>query len=262
MKLKRTTLLLTLLLTLSVPARSETTKNSYTEPTTGMEFILIKGGSFIMGDTYGNDEYAKPPHKIAISDFYMSIYEVTFDQFDQFCAETKRERLEDQGWGRGQRPVINISWQNAIDFAEWLSRKTGKKIRLPSEAEWEYAARGGTTTDYWWGPLPGSGNALCRSCGTPWDGTKTVPVKTLGSNQNGLYHILGNVYEWVEDEWHESYSGAPNDGTPYLNGDISQRISRGGAFSEGPSSLKVHARNWTNPGPHPEIGFRLAIDAR
>jgi len=212
--IRRVTSLCMFIFVLAAPLPLRAGSSTYVEPTLQMSFERIPGGSFIMGDVYGNDPYAKPPRKVTLTPFYIGTHEVTFDQYDVFCLEMKRERPSDAGFGRGNRPVINVSWQDARDFAAWLSRKAGRTFRLPSEAEWEYAARGGKTTDYWWGPTLGSGNAVCKTCNTPWDGLSTAPVDTLRPNPYGLYHVLGNVYEWVADDWQESYAGAPPTAAP------------------------------------------------
>lgn len=252
---KITTLFIALLAAASLAQAAD-----YTEPTTGMRFVQIPAGSYIMGDIYGNDPFAKPPHKVTLEAFAMGVHEVTFAQYDRFCKDTGRELPEDNGWGRETRPVVNVSRADAMAFAAWLSEKTGKKLRLPSESEWEYAARGGKSTPYWWGSTLGRANANCRSCGSVWDGLSTAPVGSFSANPFGLYDVHGNVYEWVLDSWHANYEGAPTNGAARIAVQATEFVSRGGSFQEVPSSLTVFARNWTHPTPQSDIGFRLVME--
>lgn len=234
----------------------------FTEPTTDMAFVRVKGGNYIMGDVYGTDAYARPGHRVTVGDLLVGKFEVTFDQYDRFCEETKREKPDDNGWGRGTRPVVNVGHKEALAFAAWLSAKSGKNIRLPSEAEWEFAARGGTTTPYWWGNALGKGNANCLECGSPWGGRQTAPVGLFAANPFGLFDMNGNAYEWVADSWHPDYKGAPRDGSAWLDGGAAEYVSRGGSFAEVGSSLTSFARNWSGPNPARDIGFRLVVEER
>lgn len=128
--------------------------------------------------------------------------EVTFAEWDAcVAAGACRKGRDDHHWGRGRRPVINVSWDDAVAYAGWLSAVTGKHYRLPSGAEWEYAARGGTATAYWWGDAIGSGHANCRGCGSRWGGVSTAPVASFPPNPFGLYDMNGNVWEWTSDCW-------------------------------------------------------------
>ena len=178
----------------------------FVEPVTQMAFVYIKGGTFDMGDITHKDELASPPRKVTVNDFYMGKFEVTFAQYDQFCDETGRDKPFDRGWGRDQRPVIFVNWHDAMAFAKWLASKTGKPYRLPSEAEWEYAARAGTSTYYWWGDQPGIALANCKDCGDQWE-EQTAPVGSFAPNPLGLYDMNGNVYEWCLDVRHDNYEG-------------------------------------------------------
>ena len=160
--------------------------------------------------------------------------------------------------------MINISWQDAVEYTKWLSGQTGKRYRLPSEAEWEYAARAGTETPYWWGNEMRPGIANCNGCGSPWDNKQTAPVGTFNPNPFGLYETAGNVWEWVEDCWHGNYNGAPADGSAWKEksgGDCGQRVIRGGSWKFGPEALRTSYRPRADAG-HREfgIGFRLAQD--
>lgn len=240
---------------------------TYTDPTTGMQFAFIPGGAFTMGDPSGEDPFAKPAHEVTVKPFYLGKYEVTFAEYDQFARETKRELPSDAGWGRGIRPVINVTWLDATAFTAWLSKKTGKKFRLPSEAEWEYAARGGTTTVFYWGDTLGRSNANCDGCGSPWDSRQTAAVGSFSPNPYGLYDMIGNVYEWCQDTRHRSYNGAPNDGSPWIidgqkdhrNRDF--RMNRGGSWFQSTVEMPVFRRCWyASEATRNEFGFRVLME--
>ncbi len=233
----------------------------YTDPETGMEFVLIKGGSYIMGDIYGSDDYAKPAHTVAVEDFYLGKYEVTFDQYDQFCQATKCEAPDDEGFGRKNLPVMNITHAEAVAFTTWLSKSSGKAFRLPTEAEWEYAARSGKSTNFWWGNNIGTGNANCIGCGSDLDRKSTAPVGSFKPTPSGLYDIYGNVYEWVADSWHPNYVGAPVDGSVWVDKQAKESVSRGGSWLEIPSSLFNYSRNWSDAKePRKDIGLRVVME--
>jgi formylglycine-generating enzyme required for sulfatase activity len=171
----------------------------------------------------------------------------------------------DRGWGRGPRPVINVSWDEAKAYVEWLSRTTGKAYRLPSEAEWEYAARAGTSTAFALPAPDGSDDiagkhlANCARCGSEWDNRETAPVGSFAANRFGLHDTAGNVWEWVEDCWNESYSGAPNDGSAWTSGDCGRRVLRGGSWVDLPEDLRSAFRNWFSTDDRLYYaGFRVA----
>lgn len=235
-------------------------KVAYVDPVTGMEFVKIPGGTFIMGETI--QDVARPPHKVKVKPFLTGRFEVTFDQYALFCAATKRELPDDNGWGRGSRPVINVSWQDAVAFTEWLSAQSGRKFRLPSEAEWEFAARGGTTTLFPWGNELGENLANCNGCGSTWDNKSTAPVGSFKPNGYGLYDVVGNVYEWVLDLRHDSYQGAPATASPWLQGDTTgERVYRSASFLQHPREMTVSRRCWDNPEIRKnEIGFRVVLE--
>ena len=217
----------------------------------GLEMVVIPAGSFRMGclsddgDCWGAN---KPVHEVRIpAAFALSVHEVTFDDYDRF---TYPNKVDDEGWGRGSRPAINVSWDDAKEYVAWLSSETGADYRLPSEAEWEYAARAGTVTKYSWGNEIGSNRANCDNerCGDQW--TFTGPVGSFRRNGFGLYDINGNVWEWVEDCWNSSYSGAPSDGSPWLRGD---------SWSSSPRPLRAAYRGGSSSGfRSSSLGFRVA----
>jgi formylglycine-generating enzyme required for sulfatase activity len=191
--------------------------------------------------------------------FAVSKFEVTFAEWDA-CTAARACPKTVANWGREQMPVINVTWHDATDYARWLSRSTGKMYRLLTEAEWEYAARAGTTSRYSWGDDPGKGNANCAGCGSLWGYQQTAPVGQFKPNAFGLYDMHGNVWQWCEDVWHETYHGAPTDGSAWLEGgDGSQRVVRGGSWINYPLSLRAANRIGLTPAfRSSDIGFRLA----
>jgi formylglycine-generating enzyme required for sulfatase activity len=229
----------------------------------GPEMIVVPTGKFRMGDIQGkHGKNEQPVHEVHIARrFAMSRYEITFDQYDDFAKATGRDLPDDEGWGRGRQPVIHVLWNDAVAYAKWLFQQTGKHYRLPTEAEWEYAARGGTETVYWWGNEIKQGLANCVGCGSRWAGKQPAPVGSFKSNQFGLYDTAGNVAERVQDCWHENYEGAPTEGSAWEEkngGDCGRRVIRGG------SSFKAHdfARSSHRFSNRPTrrsrtLGFRL-----
>jgi formylglycine-generating enzyme required for sulfatase activity len=204
------------------------------------EVVVVPAGSFQMGST---TEYEGPVHAVKIDKpFAVGRYEVTFDEWDRCVEEGScKHRPDDREWGRGNRPVINVSWLDAKAFVTWLSEKTGQTYRLPSEAEWEYAARGGANTPYWWGRDVGARQANCRDCKT--DGpTQTMPVGSFKANPLGLFDTAGNAAEWVEDCWNDNYRGAPVNGSAWQTGQCRLRVLRGGAFDSQTKYLRSQAR--------------------
>ena len=197
-----------------------------------VEMVAIPGGSFRMGDLSGDGrDWEGPVHVVTIAPFEMGKYEVTFSQWDACVADGGCSHVpDDEGWGRGNRPVINVSWDDVQGFIAWLNTKTGGGYRLPTESEWEYAARAGSESKYSWGNELGSNRANCDKeyCGDRWE--KTAPVGAFASNAWGLHDMHGNVWEWVEDCWNDSYVGAPGDGSAWRSGSCSQRVIRGGSW--------------------------------
>ncbi len=225
------------------------------------DMIELPGGSFRMGCVSGKgcQDDEKPVHEVEIRPFAIGRYEVTFEEYDRYAEVTGRKRPDDEGWGRGRRPVINVSWDDATAYAQWLSERTGRRYRLPSESEWEYAARAGTETEYWWGDGLGKNRANCARCGSEWDNKQTAPVGSFEPNPWDLYDTAGNVWEWARDCWHPSYHGAPVDGSSWESGDCTGRVVRGGSWDIG----SVYVRSATRDRFRPDIassglGFRLA----
>ena len=227
------------------------------------EMVVIPAGRFRMGDLDGGDNPSeKPVHEVRIAKpFAMGRYEVTFAEYDRYAQATGKEKPDDVGWGRGNRPVMNVSWQDAQGYVRWLSQETGQRYRLPSEAEWEYAARAGSTTTYYWGNSPSGGHANANEdYDWPSDGYEyTVPVGSFQRNQFGLYDMSGNVQEWVEDCWHDNYQRAPVDGSAWSGGDCGLRVLRGGSFGHTPAWVRSATRDRYGAATrYTYNGFRLA----
>lgn len=221
----------------------------------GPEMVVIPAGTFQMGDLTGDGlSNEKPVHTVTIAKpFAMGKYEVTFDNYDKFANATARTLPGDNGWGRGNRPVINISWDDAVAYTAWLSGETGKHYRLPSEAEWEYAARAGTTTSYWWGNIASKDRA---KYGALFAGTASVG--TFPPNPFGLYDTSGNVWEWTQDCWNENYNGAPVDGSAWQSGNCGQHVLRGGSWFIMADWLRSAFRyTYATGDRHGWLGFRL-----
>lgn len=224
------------------------------------EMVVVPAGRFRMGDIQGKGTKDEQPiHEVHLRrPFAVSRYEVTFDQYDSFAKATGRELAEDEGFGRGRRPVIRVSWNDAVDYAAWLTQQTGNLYRLPTEAEWEYAARAGTETIYWWGNEKQPGFANCIGCGSRWGSKQPVPVGSFKPNSFGLYDTAGNVLEWVQDCWHDNYQGAPSDGSAWEkehNGDCDGRVRRGGSYI---GDVRSSARGlFRQSARFRSLGFRL-----
>ncbi len=228
--------------------------------------VVISAGSYLMGlpDSEANRSiHEVPQHTVTIASFAMGKYEVTFDEYDRFVEATGRRKPEDHGWGRENRPVINVSWKDASAYAEWLSQQTGKPYRLPSEAEWEYAARAGTTGRYALPAPHGSDDisnqnlAVCDGCGSQWD-EQTAPVGQFKPNSWGLHDMHGNVLEWVQDSWHANYEKAPGDGSAWENPDDAQRVLRGGSWAYVPEAARSSNRFKFYPDfRYDHVGFRV-----
>jgi formylglycine-generating enzyme required for sulfatase activity len=217
------------------------------------EMIVIPAGSFMMGSpaTEKGRYYDEgPQHKVTIAKpFAISKYEVRFADWDA-CVSVggcPQGGAGDAGWGRGTQPVIYVSWDDAQAYVAWLSRMTGKAYRLLTEAEWEYAARAGTTTAYSWDDdIKKDGKANCNGCGSQWDGRRPAPVGSFAPNAFGLHDMHGNVREWVEDCYHDNYSGAPTDGAPWTGGADCSLVVRGGSWGDLPQDLRSARRLWTS----------------
>jgi formylglycine-generating enzyme required for sulfatase activity len=219
------------------------------------EMVVVPAGSFMMGSPANEAQRISnegPQHTVTISKpFAVGRFAVSFDEWDACVADSgcNGYKPDDQGWGRVRQPVINVSWDDAKTYVSWLSRKTGKNYRLLSEAEREYAARAGTTTPFWWGSSISTSQANYDGTYAYGGGSKgvyrkqTAPVDSFQPNPWGLYQVHGNVYDWVEDCYHDSYTGAPIDGSAWVSGDCSRRVLRGGSWSLNPGFLRAADRS-------------------
>jgi formylglycine-generating enzyme required for sulfatase activity len=225
--------------------------------------VVVPAGKFVMGSPENDPDRTRgegPSHEVTIAKpFAVSKFEVTFEEWDACIAATACPPASDH-WGRGMMPVINVSWFDAKQYVGWLSQLTGGNYRLLSEAEWEYAARGGSSARYSWGDDLGKGNASCDGCGSQWDLQQTAPVGSFKPNAFGFHDMHGNVWEWVEDSWHENYIAAPTDGSAWLNGaDPGYRVVRGGSWRNEGENVRASARFKRNAHVRFDtLGFRVA----
>lgn|GEM_PF-5570803 len=232
--------------------------------------VLIPAGSFQMGSLenekwrYSNES---PMHEVKINSFEIGKYAVTFEEWDTCVADGGcRQILKDENWGRRKRPVIHVSWEDVQEYIQWLNKKTGKNYRLPTEAEWEYAARAGTTT------LFSCGQEILTEIAN-YNGSyqyeddrkgkhreKTVSVDRFPPNPFGLYQMHGNIMEWTEDCWHKQYDGAPSDGSTWIaEGDCTHRVVRGGSWESYPRDLRsAHRNGFSKDTRSNSLGFRIA----
>jgi len=226
------------------------------------ELVRLPAGRFLMGSPvnekgrYGDEG---PQREVAIGTFAVGRYPVTFAEYDHFCRMTGHAEADDRGWGRGRMPAINLSWHDARAYVDWLSEKTEQRFRLPSEAEWEYAARAGTQTPYWWGGAFAAGMANT----TEENRRQTAEVGTYPPNPWGLYDMLGNVWEWIEDIWHDSYQGAPKNERPWLalkGGIAYARVLRGGSWHSYQEFARAASRLGTRSDLRGDgLGFRIVL---
>jgi formylglycine-generating enzyme required for sulfatase activity len=222
------------------------------------EMVVVPAGSFTMGSPASESERDSdegPQHPVTIArQFAAGKFEVTFDEWDACVRESGcGHNPGDEGWGCGRRPVMNVSWDDAKQYVQWLSRKTGKNYRLLSEAEWEYVARAGTTTAFSWGDsiTPQQAAASSRR--------QTAPVGSYAPNAFGLYDVHGNVWEWTEDCWNGNYNGAPSNGSAWTSGECGLRVLRGGSWDFSPRRLRSAFRGRNDPGNRLDVyGLRVA----
>jgi formylglycine-generating enzyme required for sulfatase activity len=220
--------------------------------------VALSGGTFMMGspaNDEGRDADEGPQHRVTVKPFAIGQYEVTFDEWDACVAAggCNGYRPGDQGWGRGKRPVISVAWDDAKAYVAWLTKKTGKPYRLPSEAEWEYAAHAGTTTPFAFGATLTKDQA---NFGLILG--KTQPIGSYPPNAWGVYDLHGNVWEWVEDCWHDNYQGAPVDGSAWAQGKCSSRVVRGGSWNYHPVYLTSAERSGVGPVRYLDKGFLVS----
>jgi formylglycine-generating enzyme required for sulfatase activity len=228
------------------------------------EMVALPPGGFVMGspeDEKGHTSDESPLHAVTVSPaFAISRYLVTFADWDACVAVGGCPPLSDSGFGRGNKPVVNVNWNEAQQYVAWLSLMTGKSYRLLSEAEWEYAERAGTRSAYFWGDDIGVGNAVCIGCGSKWDNKQTAPVGSFNPNAFGLYDMLGNAWVWVEDCYHDSYAGSPADGSAWTQDcEQGRRAVRSGGWDSYAINLRSANRDRISIGTRiNDLGFRIA----
>ena len=248
------------------------------------ELVVIPPGSFVMGSAGGEEgrvENEGPVHTVSIA-YAMAVgkYEVTFDEWDACVRETRCGAVSDQGWGRGKRPAINVDYEQAAGYAAWLSGKTGQSYRLLTESEWEYVARAGTRGAWYWGDSPEPAcqfanvanpttakayNVPASSAFQCEDGfpASTAPAGTYQPNAFGLYDMMGNVWEWVQDCYVDSYAGAPSDGSAVQRSNCEKRVIRGGSWGSFPRVVRSARRSANAPTYRLSgLGFRVARTLR
>jgi formylglycine-generating enzyme required for sulfatase activity len=225
------------------------------------EMVVVAPGEFMMGDPH--EEESRPLHQVTIvRPLAVGKYHVTHGEYARFQQETGYDRKSGcADFAQTFRdPAVCVSWDDAEAYVAWLARKTGAPYRLLSEAEWEYAARGGTRTAFWWGDAVGQGHANCDACGSMWDNRTTSPGGTFPPNSFGLFDMAGNAWQWVEDCWRDSYADAPTDASPVPPpADCTRRVMRGGSWNSHPENLRVGRRLWDDPKSRTTyVGFRVA----
>ncbi|MEA2874834.1 MAG: hypothetical protein QOF14_30, partial [Hyphomicrobiales bacterium] len=237
------------------------------------EMVVIPAASFTMGspDSESDREVNEGPQRLVTINrpFAVGKFEVTFAEWDACVAEggcQSNPKPRDEGWGKDKQPVVNVSWDDAMEYTTWLSRTTGKTYRLLTEAEWEYAGRAGSTSPFALGEAINADEANFQTSfdadGSNREGKyreQPVAVGSFAPNALGLYDMEGNVSEWVQDTWHENYAEAPTDGSVWAGGDTSLRVLRGGSWYSFPPDLRSASRRADQPDHRsPEIGFRIA----
>ncbi len=221
------------------------------------EMVSLPGGSFAMGSN--DDMSEKPIHRVTVKPFAISKFPITVREWNE-CATAKACPFPAKG--KDEAPVTDVSWNDARQYVEWLAQVTRKPYRLPSEAEWEYAARGGTQTKYWWGDQFQPGMVNCKGCGEVAVAEQPMAVGSLKPNPFGLYEMGGSVDQWVEDCWHKNYQGAPADGSPWVDGDCDLRVIRSGSWrNDARYARPANRDNYEAVVRYPTHGFRVALSS-
>jgi len=216
--------------------------------------VEVPAGMFMMGSNEDSSE--KPIHPVTIRPFAIGRFPVTIGEWRQ-CVADKACSYEPTGDDRS--PARNLSWNDTQQYITWLSKVAQHPYRLPTEAEWEYAARGGTNTRYWWGNQTIIKTANCKGCGEPHETQGPLPVGSFAPNPFGLYDMGGGVDQWVSDCWRKDYSAAPRDGSSWEGPNCRERVVRGGSWRSNPSYVRTASRNFYDPAVrYPTHGFRVA----
>ena len=224
------------------------------------EMVVVPAGIFFMGFG-GKTKREGPAHRVIVpKPFAIGRFEVTFDQWEACrIAGGCEHDPDDHEWGRGTRPVINVSYDKVENYVAWISETTGQRYYIPSEAEWEYAHRGGTTTAFPWGDEAGINLANCKDCKSKWSAHSTAPVGSFDPNPFGIYDTVANAFEWVADCWNPSHEGAPKTAVARTDGDCKKRVMRGGSFYyyKKVARSSYRAKNPANVWSY-WLGFRVA----
>ncbi|NMF90921.1 formylglycine-generating enzyme family protein [Aromatoleum petrolei] len=225
--------------------------------------VGLPQGDFVMGSNT-DDPSERPAHPVTITQaFAIAKYEVTNEQWGACVEAGACPRLGSEGNAPKNAPVRDLSWDDAQQYVKWLAKTSGKPYRLPTEAEWEYAIRGGTTSRYWWGSQMRPGNANCKDCGEPSRADGPASAGSFAANPFGLHDMNGSVWEWVSDCWHSSYKGAPSDGRSWEDADCRVRVIRGGSWREGADYMTSSTRfKYGASVRHSQNGFRVARDLK
>lgn len=226
----------------------------------GPVMIAIRPGHFPMGDNFKvGKSYEQPVHIVHINyAFAISKFPVSFEEYDKFSQATNTKQADQYKWPRTNHPVFNVNQADAKRYARWLSEQTNQHYRLPSEAEWEYAARAGSLTQYPWGNEIGLNNAHCAGCGNASKKNQTASIGRYPANAWGIHGMIGNIWEMTADCWNYDYNNAPSDGSAWRSGDCMRLVLRGGSWGDVPSDLRSSARLRSYAKARTvNIGFRL-----
>jgi len=220
-----------------------------------VEMVSLPGGTFVMGSN--EDPSEKPIRQVAVKPFAISKFPITVHQW-HLCAAAKA--CADVPMGEDDAPAANLSWNDAQQFVAWLGQTTHRSFRLPTEAEWEYAARGRTDTKYWWGNQFQFGMANCKGCNDIYDAARPMKVGSFNPNPFGIYDMGGGVDQWVEDCWHANYRNAPSDGSAWTESNCGAHVIRSGSWRNGPGDVRPASRDRYDTGvQYPTLGFRVAL---
>ena len=244
------------------PYRQKFVKDRMKSGGRGPEMSIIPAGTYQMGSPSSSVEFSeRPQHQVKFKGYAISRYEVTVKEYKRFLQATGLKRNASVVGKKGNTPVGSVDWNDANRYAKWLSKETGKNYRLPSEAEWEYAALANKLTIFPWGDDISNNKANCFDCGSRWDSVGVAPVGSFSANGFGLYDIIGNITEWTADCTNTSYKGAPTDGSAWLRGDCGARMVRGGAFNTPSGDIYIkHRQSFSVDSRLDSVGIRLVRD--
>ncbi|MFC5478703.1 formylglycine-generating enzyme family protein [Massilia suwonensis] len=220
--------------------------------------VSLPAGTFTMGNN-ASDPSERPAHQVVIdAPFAIGKFEVTVQEWNACVTANGCARIAQADAGP-TAPMRDVSWEDAQQYVKWIGLVSGKPYRLPTEAEWEFAARGGSAAPYWWGDRMAAGKANCKDCGQPWHAERPANVGSFGANGFGLHDTSGSVWEWVADCWHNNFKGAPNDGAAWEEAGCRQRVIRGGSWREGAAYMVASTRFKYDAGVRQsQNGFRVA----